>query len=176
MKIRSPVALLALAISFAVPTFAYESTIVQQHDLLGIPDALAVFGEVNGKLDDAYNNKDAEAAAALFTEDAVLVMPDGMVLGRQAIKERYAETFQRWPITDFLSGERLGLNGIDNAVWSVGEWYGNLQSQTGPAFVWGYWSTIYVREGDAWKFRMLTWNVTPAPAAAASPKSSLSNQ
>jgi ketosteroid isomerase-like protein len=176
MKIRSLLAIVGLAISSALPTFAYESTIVQQHDLLGIPDALAVFGELNGKLDDAYNNKDAEAAAALFTEDAVLVTPHGMVLGRQAIKERYAEAFQRWPITDFFSGERLSLNGIGNAVWSVGEWYGNLQSQTGPVFFWGYWSTIYVREGDAWKFRMLTWNVTPAPAAAASPKSSLNNQ
>src|ERR1700758_518319 len=42
----------------------------QQRDLLGVPDALAVFDDLSGKLDDAYNNKDAEAAAAQFTENA----------------------------------------------------------------------------------------------------------
>jgi ketosteroid isomerase-like protein len=131
--------------------------VAQQRDLLGIPDALAAFGEASGKLDDAYNNKDAEAAAALFTEDTVLMTPDGMGFGRQVIEKRYAETFQRWPITDFLSRrDRLRLNAIDNAVWSVGKWFGTLQSQTNPQPVSGYWSTIYVREGDAWKMRMLS--------------------
>jgi hypothetical protein len=75
MKIRLLLALTGLAIGFVLPTFAQQKDtldlrIVQQRDLLGIPDALAIFGELSGKLDDAYNNKDAEAAAALFTEDA----------------------------------------------------------------------------------------------------------
>jgi uncharacterized protein (TIGR02246 family) len=168
MKRRLVIALVLIAICIALPTFADTNTsdprISQQRDLLGIPDALAVFGELSGKLDDAYNNKDAEAAAALFTEDAVLVTPDGMVFGRQAIEKRYADTFQRSPMTDFLSRrDRLQLNAIDNAVWSVGEWWGTLQSQNGPAFAWGYWTTIYVREGDDWKIRMLTSNSAPAP-------------
>ena len=155
MKVRLLIALVGLALGFAAPVLAQQkeaadSRIAQQRDLLGVPDALAIFGELNGKLDDAYNNKDAAAAAAtLFTEDAVLVTPDGMVFGREAIEKRYTERFQRWPITDFLSRrERLRLNAIDNAVWSVGEWSGTLQSQAGPVIVWGYWSTIYVREGD----------------------------
>jgi uncharacterized protein (TIGR02246 family) len=162
MKIRLLFGLVGLALGFALPTLAQKKDtldprISQQRDLLGIPDALEVFGELSGKLDDAYNNKDAEAAAALFTEDAVLVTPDGMVLGRQAIGKSFAETFQRWPITNFLSRqEPLQLNAIDNAVWSVGEWWGTLQSQTGPVIASGYWSTIYVREGDAWKMRMLS--------------------
>jgi ketosteroid isomerase-like protein len=162
MKIRLLFGLVGLALGFALPTLAQKKDtldprISQQRDLLGIPDALEVFGELSGKLDDAYNNKDAEAVAALFTEDAVLVTPDGMVLGRQAIEKSFAETFQRWPITNFLSRqEPLQLNAIDNAVWSVGEWWGTLQSQTGPVFAWGYWSTIYVREGDAWKMRMMS--------------------
>jgi hypothetical protein len=88
-----------LAICFALPIFAQqkdtpEPRISQQRDLLGIPDALAVFGELSGKLDDAYNRNDGEAAAALFTEDGVLVTPDGMVFGRQAIEKWYADTFQ----------------------------------------------------------------------------------
>jgi ketosteroid isomerase-like protein len=148
------------ATSFVWTTFAQQKDTVdpsQQSDLLGIPDALAVFGDLSGKLDDAYNNKDAEAAAALFTENAVLVTPDGMVFGRQAIEKWYADAFQRQPFTDFLSRrDRLRLNAIDNAVWSVGEWFGSFQSQTGLVFAWGYWSTIYVRESDAWKMRMLS--------------------
>jgi ketosteroid isomerase-like protein len=95
-----------------LPTFAQQKDtidprIVQQRDLLGIPDALAVFGELSGKLDDAYNNKDAEAAATLFTEDAVLVTPDGMVFGRQAIEKRYADTFQRWAFLAILRRTNL---------------------------------------------------------------------
>lgn len=162
MKIRLLLGLAGFAISFVLTTFAQEKDTVdarpsQQRDLLGIPNALAVFGDLSGKLDDAYNNKDAEAAAALFTEDGVLVTPDGMAFGRQAIEKRYADTFQRWPMTDFLSRrDRFRLNAIDNAVWSVGDWWGTLQTQTGPVFAWGHWSTIYVREGDAWKMQMLS--------------------
>jgi uncharacterized protein (TIGR02246 family) len=162
MKIRLLFALAGFAMTGVLPTFAQQKDaiagqIAQQRDLLGITDALAVFGELNGKLDQAYNNKDAAAVAALFTEDAVLLTPDGMAFGREAIEKRYTETFQRWPMTDFLSRrERLRLNAIDNGVWSVGEWSGTLQNQAGPVLAWGYWSTLYVREGDAWKIRMLS--------------------
>jgi uncharacterized protein (TIGR02246 family) len=162
MKMRLLVAITGFAVTFVLTTFAQQKEkvdppISQQRDLLGIPNALEVFGELSGKLDDAYNNKDAEAAAALFTEDAALVTSDGIIFGRQAIEKWYTDTFQRWPVTDFLSRrDRFRLNAIDNAVWSVGEWYGTLQSQTGPVFAWGYWSTIYVREGDAWKMQMLS--------------------
>jgi ketosteroid isomerase-like protein len=162
MNIRLLLAIAGFASSFVLPTFAQQKDKVdsptsQQRNLLGSPSALEVFGELSGKLDDAYNNKDAQAAAALFTEDAVLVTPDGMAFGRPAIEKGYADTFQRWPITGFLSRrERLRLNTIDNAVWSVGEWTGTLQSQTDPVLVWGYWSSVYVREGDAWKMRMLS--------------------
>jgi uncharacterized protein (TIGR02246 family) len=162
LKIGLLLAAAGVAVSFISMTFAQQKEKVdlptsQQRDLLGIPNALETFGELSGKLDDAYNNKDAEAVAALFTEDAVLVTPDGMVLGRQAIEKSYADTFQRLPITGFLSRqEPLQLAAIDNAVWSVGEWLGTLQSETGPIIASGYWSSIYVREGDAWKMRMLS--------------------
>jgi uncharacterized protein (TIGR02246 family) len=163
MKTRLLGALVGLVISFVLPALAEQNDIagpriVQQRDLLGIPDAIAVFGELMGKLDDAYNKNDAEAAAALFTEDAVLVTSDGMAFGRQAIKEKYVDTFQRMPITDFLSRrDRLRLNAIDNAVWSAGQWSNTFQSQAGPASAWGFWSALYVPEGDAWKIRLLTF-------------------
>jgi hypothetical protein len=38
----------------------------------------------------------------------------------------------------------------------------------GPMQLKGYWSVIDSREGDDWKIRMLTWNMTPPAAAACS--------
>ena len=121
MKIRSVVTLVGLAISFALLTFAQQKNttdqrIVQQRDLLGVAKALDEFGEINQGLDEAYNRNDAAAVAALFTEDALLVAPDGMFRGRQKM---YADTFQRSPIISF---ERRYLNAIDNAVWGAGQW------------------------------------------------------
>jgi len=170
MKIRFLLALLGLAISFAVPTIAQQKDtadprIVQQRDLLGVVKALDEFGELSQKLDEAYNKNDAAAVAALFTQDALLVTPDGMFSGRQDIEKRYEDTFQQWPITDFNGRrERRHLNAIDNAVWSAGQWASTFQSQTGPVSTWGCWSAIYVREGDAWKIRMLTLTEHPRPA------------
>jgi ketosteroid isomerase-like protein len=60
--------------------------------------------------------------AALFTEDGVLVAPDGIFSGRQAIEKRYEDTFQRWPFTLFNDLRDCHLKAIDNAVWSFGEW------------------------------------------------------
>ena len=176
MKIRSVLTVVGLAIGFALPTFAQQKDtadprIVQQRDLLGVAKALDEFGELHQELDEAYNKNDAAAVAALFTKDALLVAPDGMFSGRQAIEKRYADTFQRSPIISFnTSRERRYLNAIDNAVWSAGQWFGTFQSQTGPVFAVGYWSAIYVREGDAWKIRMLTLNQTPPPTPRAETK------
>jgi hypothetical protein len=72
LKNRLLVALVGLAISFALPAFG------QQMDT---PDpqlrkALVAF---NKKVDDGLNNNDAAALAALFTQDAVFVTDRGPV-------------------------------------------------------------------------------------------------
>jgi ketosteroid isomerase-like protein len=173
LKIRSLLAVAGLAIALALPASAQQKDsvgpqIAQQRDLLGLPKALDEFGEINRGLDEAYNRNDAAAVAALFTEDALLVEPDGMFSGRQNIEKRYADTFQRSPTISFnCSWDRRHLNAIDNAVWSAGPWFGTFQSQTGPVFALGYWSAIYVREGDAWKIRMWIINQTPPPTPRA---------
>ena len=96
MKISLLVALGELAIGLTVPVVAQQKDAVDrqtvhQRDLLGIPKALGEFGELGLKLDEAYNKNDASAVAALFTEDGVLVVQDGMFCGRQAIEKRYAD-------------------------------------------------------------------------------------
>jgi ketosteroid isomerase-like protein len=162
MKTPLLAALLALATGVALPTFAQPKDaagprIVQQRDLLADTKAIDKFGDLYHKLEEAYNKNDAAAVVALFTEDAVLVTADGVFSGQQNIEKRYAEAFQRSPITYFVcSWERYHLNAIDNAAWSAGEWRSAFQSQTGPASAWGYWSALYIPDGDAWKIRLLT--------------------
>jgi ketosteroid isomerase-like protein len=160
MKIRLLLALAGFALSFAVPTFAQHTNtpdpqIARQRDLRGDPNALGEFNALGLKVDEAFNKNDAVALAALFTENAVLVAPDGMYFGRQAIQKRYADTFQRSPITT-STGQGECLNAIDNATWATGKWWTTRQGQTGPKFETGFWSAIYVREDDAWKIRLLT--------------------
>ena len=160
MRIRSLLSLTALVISFAATVVAQQKDpadpqIVQQRDLLGVAKAIDDFGALGLKVEEAFKKNDASAIAALFTEDGILVASDGMFSGRQAIEKRYADIFQRWPITTF-SGQRYQLNAIDNAVWSVGEWWSTIQSETGPKFEGGYWSAIYIHDGDDWKIRLLT--------------------
>jgi uncharacterized protein (TIGR02246 family) len=167
MKIRSLLILAGSMISFAVPVVAQQKDIadrqtVQQRDLLGVAKAIDDFGALSLKLEEAFKKNDASAIAALFTEDGILVASDGMFSGRQAIEKRYAGMFQRWPITTF-SGQRYQLNAIDNAVWSVGEWWITIQSETGPKFEGGYWSAIYIHDGDDWKIRLLTFSGRPKP-------------
>jgi uncharacterized protein (TIGR02246 family) len=174
---RTPflVTLAGLAIGFAVPTFAQEkdtvdSRIAKQRDLLGDAKALGEFGELIQKQDDAYSKNDAAALAALFTEDALLVAPDGMFSGRQEIEKRYEDTFQRSPSTLFSDPREHLLRAIDNAAWSTGEWSSTLQSDAGTVFVRGYWSAIYVRDAGTWKIRLLTLSERPRPAPPAETK------
>ena len=56
------------------------------------------------------------------------------------------------------------------------EFYCSRQERGGPIQLKGYWGAINVREGDTWKIRMLTFNVTPPPAATSSPTAGPSNQ
>jgi hypothetical protein len=168
MKTVSLFAIAGSVICLAVPSLAQqknttESKIVQQRDLLGVPKAVGDFGALSLKLEEAFKRNDASAIGALFTEDGILVASDGMFIGREAIEKRYADLCQRSPITT-VSGQRYQLNAIDNAVWSVGEWWSTNQSETGPKFEGGYWSAIYIHKGDDWKIRLLTLAERPKPS------------
>jgi uncharacterized protein (TIGR02246 family) len=121
--------------------------------------------------DEAINNNDAAAIAMLFAEDAIFVTDRGPVCGRQAIEEWYADVFKAWRPknhtgkADQDSPHLIGTAG--NEAWRTGEWSETGQGQNGePVQIKGYWSTIDSLEGDEWKMRMLTWNITPAATTA----------
>jgi uncharacterized protein (TIGR02246 family) len=102
------------------------------------------------KYDEAFNKNDAASIAALFTEDAVQVSPQGLIFGRQAIKKKYADLFQQWHPTDIISKVDQ-VNAIGNTAWKVGGWSCTMQTENGPLPEKGYFASICVREGDAWK-------------------------
>ena len=161
---RLVVALVGLAIGFAVPAFA------QQKDTVD-PQIIEQLNALTKKFIEAVDNNDAAAVAALFTEDAVFVTDTGPVYGRDAVEKYWADLFKQLHVSNHVSKDDqysphiIGTAG--NEVWRNAQWSSTLQGQSGgPIQLKGYWSAIEVREGDAWKHRMLTVNVTPAPAPA----------
>jgi ketosteroid isomerase-like protein len=150
MKRRSLFALAGLAIGVAVPAFAQEK------------DAL-------GNLAEAINKNDATAVAAIFTEDGVCVTPQGPIYGRAAIEEHYADVFAQFhlsnasPKADKNSPHSIGTDGKE--AWETGEWSCDFQVSDDGTVQQnkGYYSAIYIREGDGWKIRMEIFNVTPTP-------------
>ena len=76
---------------------------------------------------------------------------------------------------DPVRGIRKGM--ADNEMWTNGEWSATIQVKgANPVEQKGYWSSIKVVEGDTWKIKMGTFNVTPPPAATPSPTASPSSQ
>ena len=163
MKIHLVVALTGLAIGFAVPTLAQQKEPTpseQEHQLVN---------EFNNKIDEAYNNNDVTALTAFYAEDAVLVTPDGPIYGRPAIEKYYSDLFKQVHFSKHLAKvDQYSPRMIGDERWDTGEWSATIQvqSQKGdPIQLKGYFGCIDIREGDDWKIRMLTYNMTPSPAS-----------
>jgi ketosteroid isomerase-like protein len=174
MKTRLLLAVAGLAIGSALPTFAQQKETVDPQ----LREQIDAFAK---KFDPPFINGDAAALAALYTEDAIEVTDQGPIHGREAIEKHYADLFQKVHFTNKVttldqdSPHVIGTTG--NEVWETVAWSATIQGQKGePIQIKGYASSIAVREGGVWRKRLLTWNVTPAPAAAPSPTTAPSNQ
>jgi ketosteroid isomerase-like protein len=117
MKLRLVVALVVSAIGIAAPTFAQQKDTVDPQIAQQIR-ALAV------KFDAAFNNHDAAAVAALYTEDGVNVFR-GTSHGRQAVEKSYAHDFQSWhPNSRVTKVDRVIA--VGNEVRLRGSWSQSL--------------------------------------------------
>jgi ketosteroid isomerase-like protein len=170
MKTRLVFALAGLAISFALPSFA------QQKDTAD-PQIAEQLKELSKKTNEAFNNNDAAALGALYTEDAILVNDTGPVYGREAIQKYWADAFKKFHFSNHIdkadetSPHLIGPSG--NEAWSNGKWINTLKGENfGPVESTGNWLEIYRRESDTWKKRLDMWNITPKPAATPSPTAS----
>jgi ketosteroid isomerase-like protein len=170
MKKLLVVPLVGLAISFALPTFA------QEKDAAIDPQIIEQLNASVKKADEAFNNGDAASLAALFAKDAILVNDTGPVYGREAIEKFYTDVFKNVHFSNHilkLTPHVIGAAGY----WINGEWSQIVQGKDwGPINQTGYWVSIYVLEDGVLKSRMVSWNITPPPAAAPSPTASPSSQ
>ena len=161
MKIRLLLSLAALVISSVVPIFAQQTNTPDPK----LRDQLIEFVK---KFDDAVVKGDAAFLGSCFTEDAVQVNDWGANYGREAIQKNYENIFKgvhfskHLSTLDQYSPHMIGTAG--NEMWVTGEWNTTLEGQTpqgqhfGPQDEKGYWTGIYVREGDVWKQRLEMWN------------------
>ena len=167
MKIRLVVALVGLAISFALPTFAQQKETVDPQLIQKLDDTL------NKKYNEAINNHDAAALGALYTEDAIFVTVTGPVYGRKAIEKWYEDAFKgSQPKNNIftIDPHSVRMLGPDNLTYS-GDWSETDKGKNGEDVpVKGYCSVVDTRQGDGWKICVLTWNLTPAPPAPAETK------
>jgi uncharacterized protein (TIGR02246 family) len=132
------------------------------------PQIIEQLDPIARKYEEAVNNNDAAAVAALFTEDAVFVADTGPIYGRQAIEKYHVDLFKEWHFSNHLiktDSNSPRIIGTAENIALNGEWSQTLQGQTGgPIQRKGYWGAIDTRQGNDWKILMLTPNVTPEPA------------
>ncbi|MEY2606022.1 MAG: hypothetical protein QOH31_3838 [Verrucomicrobiota bacterium] len=143
--------------------------ITQEKDMAD-PQTTHKIRAITKAYDEGVNNSDAAAIAALYTEDAVFVSDRGPIYGRPAIEKWYTDVFQAWHPKSHIGkpdGNAPHIIGTaGDEAWETGEWSETGQGETGdPIQIKGYWSAIDSREGDDWKIRMLTYNITPASPA-----------
>ncbi|HEY5742821.1 MAG TPA: nuclear transport factor 2 family protein [Terrimicrobiaceae bacterium] len=112
------------------------------------------------KYEEAFNEKNAAALAALFTEDGFLAAPEGLFSGRPSIEKWYAQVFERSRLSNFFI-VRDQLNAIGDELWAVGRWSSLLNIGNAPVPVGGHWAEIYIRDGNEWKIRLSIFNLAP---------------
>jgi uncharacterized protein (TIGR02246 family) len=154
LRIRFLHALLGLAISFAVATFAQQKGTVD-------PETAQQVRALASNYDAAFNRQDAVTIAGLYAEDAVFNTPEGTFHGRQAIEELYAkhyfgEAHSKNVVT--LVNEAIAAG---NEVRATGTWSDTFEEpSTGTIHAEGTYSWVLLREGDTWRIRESTYDIT----------------
>ena len=148
----------AVAIALAMPVRAQQAPTEQEA-------RQAAESFVDG-FNKAVQKKDAAGVAALFTEDALMVTPDGTISGRAAIEKWRADGFKVFT-QEPSKLDRVVMIGPGVRVRS-GSWAGTVQDANGPMQMKGYWTTTDVLDGGTWKIRMETFNMTPPPPSSES--------
>ena len=109
---------------------------------------------------------DARAISALYAEDATVIHSDGLLCGRAAIEEAYAELYERFsPHPSKL--EHVVAIGSDMML-RAGSWSRTHQGPAGLVHQWGSWTTTDVLRGTTWQIHtetIFTHSGSPVPAA-----------
>ena len=154
MQICFVIALVGLTINFAPPAFA------QLKDTID-PETAQQVRALASNYDAAFDRQDAVTIAGLYAENAVFNTPEGMFHGRQAIEELYAkhyfgEAHSKNVVT--LVNEAIAAG---NEVRATGTWSDTFEEpSTGTTHAEGRYSWVLVHEGDTWRIRESTYDIT----------------
>jgi uncharacterized protein (TIGR02246 family) len=131
-----------------------------QHDAAADQDAVAAAA---ANWEKAYNDKNADGVAALYTEDAQLLPPGPAVVnGRGAIREFWADDIAASNMAFSIVADAGGISG--DWAWRSGAWRGIAAD--GSTAATGKYLEVWRRTADGWQLHRDIWNVDAAPAAA----------
>jgi uncharacterized protein (TIGR02246 family) len=151
--LRLLIILPALAIGLVMPAGA-QQTISEQDSRQTAQNFVDAFNR-------GLQTKDAAALGALYTEDAILITPEGPISGRAEIEKRHAAGFKVFTQTEPSKLDQFKVIGNGVRIKS-GTWAGTVQGPNGPLQIRGYWATTDVNDGGTWKIRMEVDNTIPA--------------
>ena len=105
----------------------------------------------------AYNDKNADGVAALYTEDARVYPPGAaMVSGRAAIRDYFSSDIANNWAEITVGHEENNVSG--DWAWRTGTW--------SAAGLTGKYAEIWHRTPEGWRIHRDIWNVDAAPPAA----------
>ena len=105
-----------------------------------------------------FNAKDAQGLAALFADDAVQAAPGPLLTNRDDIAKRYKAIFDSGNTDFHVTVKQVQAEG--NLVFIVGQ-FSVKSPQGGMHEIGGNVVDIFEWDGDALKFRVLSFNVSP---------------
>jgi uncharacterized protein (TIGR02246 family) len=154
MKMRLLLTLVGLTITFAPPIFALQDDTVETETAQQVR-VLA------SKYDAAFNEQDAATIAGLYSEEAVFNAPEGTFHGRQAIEELFAKHYFGEAHSKSVVTVVNQVIAAGNKVRATGTWSDTFeQSSTGTIHAEGTYSWVLVHEGDTWRIRESTYDIT----------------
>jgi uncharacterized protein (TIGR02246 family) len=147
--------LFLVCIFFAAMPLVAEDT-AQKHGLMTVDSAWMK----------AMLANDPAACAALYTDDAVLVLPGtGAIAGRKAIEQAYAGWMSQMRVTDVsIFDGRYESSGPVSSGW--GRWKVTSAPKAGgaPVTETGTWCAVALEKDGVWKYA--SDHASPDPAAA----------
>jgi uncharacterized protein (TIGR02246 family) len=125
--------------------------------------------KIAATFDEGYSKQDAARIAGLFAKDGVVVAAFGkpVYTGPQEIEQIYQDAFKAGFNHTVAAVPELTPLGTDMLI-GIGEYHISGQGEKGPLKSDGHYSAVYVRDGGAWKIRLLTAvrDAPPAPSTA----------
>jgi len=128
----------------------------------GVNEARAGIEAANAKFSAAFEHGDAATVAALYTQDAIVLPPDGeMVKGRQAIGEFWKATSKSGVKSAKLTTVDVGRSG--DIAYEVGTVLLTVQPEgKEPATASAKYLVVWKRQADgSWRLHRDIWNSLP---------------